>query len=975
MTILYVFNCRYNARMKLFGPPLNVPSDNSQGSNVDPPLVVAKIIKHKNCTKVKFSEPLITVTHYYEPDKKGHHLRNERQDCPKIDLDLLTNSKVLYSESKTTNSVPPSSLTDLSILYNDKLPQIVTEKFINPIKLEPNNEEFDELETSTSILDSENYLSPLRSKNENSPTQYRNINETESMDDYSVIMPNSKLSASSENYKEHYPESLTEHIVLNDTFNQLSNVHFSSNQNAISASMDVDKDLLPLHVLNLLDNDENKVSENIKTDKNEQVITSIDSPQSVSSFKEVETNENKHVFTSVHSVQKDCKIKGETCKNKPVLTNLSYSRGGQIDDGVHQYGPLITEVYSQQNADHVNLGKKSMDFNEDNQNINVKNELNVKTVYLNESSLASLYSSLPVEESLKVKADSVEIRKKLRHVVYQRISHGGVKKQRLNKPPELDEISLQDSENETDSSYKNMSTDCDGSEFYRDENIIYHRPNLPSIVSTYSHNTGENILYSDYSTDVQYYISSDEDETCKPNDNNLVEYSPAEELNTYEESFKSKDDHFTKYTSNEELNTYEKTNTPKDNHFIEYTLSEEEENACNETYMSKGNNFKENTFAKELNSNEPLIHIDKIYSLDPTCVPTIKFRRTLRKVPDFYNKMSCKKKERNSDNNIASDSDILSDDSQEHKTSYNNNHEQLKSNPVPDPKSFSKDIESSPLTTDETNDSVQFVNNQCDKQDDKKDIHFQLNNSNSFIYESLKERFNDTELIMYLMENQRMLLNKELVLSNNSNSYVSNYIQKYMRLLHGWYGDPDDCNASKSFLPVSSYVSQYSRRFSPDRELPVVTQGINSLTSSKSSRSHILTFTSKEIDISRSNNTSQVQNNVSTNTTYTLSTPIASKRVFNCSSAAQPTVTSINSTVNLQKPAVFRFPSSPSRPTCYRAVPQPSFQLPTAVRSGSTPFTQMSCYRPARPNFSTHYGIRNPFNRYMLVNKQTHHKT
>lgn len=955
LKILFTFNCRYNARIKLFGPPLNLSSENSQDSNVDPPLVIANIVKQENNTKVKFTDPLITKTHYYEPDKKGNYSRNERQNCSSINLDLFANPEVLSNE----NSKSLSSLTDLSVLYNDKLPQTATEKYTNQIKLEPRNEEFDDLEMSTSVLDTEKEIAVSLSRRKSgnlpqNPTQCRVINETESVDNCSVIMPYNKLSVSSVHYKEQYSAAnLTKNIVLNDTFNHSTNVQFSSNENAITANMDVDKDLLPLHVLNLLDNDENKMPGSIETDKNEQVITSIDSPLSVSSLKKVETNESKFVNTCVGSDQKESKVKGvETCKNKLVKTDLSHSCVSRIDP----CGPIITEVYSQPSeALKISQDKRSTDLNEDNQNINVGNELNVKTVYLNESSLASLYSSLPVEESLRVKADSVEIRKKLRNVVYQRISHGGMKKQRLNKHLELDEISLHDGENETDSSFKNMSTEYDGAESYRDENIIYHRPNLPSIVNTYTHNTNENILFSDYSNDVQYYVSSDEDESCKPNDNSLVENTSTEELNTYNETCMPNNNHFTEYTS-DEFNTY----VPKENHSMEYA-STEEINACKETCMSKDNYFKKNVSTKELNSNEPLIHIDKIYSLDPTFAPSIQFHRTLKKVPEFYNKMSFNRDERNCDN-ITSDSDNLSDDSQELETIYQNNKEQLKSNPMSENKSFSRNIESSQLTTDETNDSVQYISNQCDEQDDTEDIHFQLNNSNNLIYESLKERFNDSELIMYLLENQRMLLNQELVLSNNASPYVSNYIQKYMKLLHSWYGDPNACNASKSYLPSSSYVKQYSSRFSPDRELPVVTRGINSITPSKSNRTYIPALNPKEI-VTSSDDAYQVQNNVSTNTTYTLSTPITSKQVFNFSSAAQQTGTTVNPPVNLQTPVVHRLSSiRQSKPTCYRSVPQPSFQLPTAVRSGGTPFDQKSHFRHIRPNLSTHLGIRNPFN-------------
>ncbi|XP_025199085.1 uncharacterized protein LOC112597314 [Melanaphis sacchari] len=78
---------------------------------------------------------------------------------------------------------------------------------------------------------------------------------------------------------------------------------------------------------------------------------------------------------------------------------------------------------------------------------------------------------------------------------------------------------------------------------------------------------------------------------------------------------------------------------------------------------------------------------------------------------------------------------------------------------------------------------------------------------------------NDTDMLLYLMENFRMLYNGELVLSETASPFVKEYYEEQMEHLYNHFGDPkDNINASKPYIDSSSHLHQYSKRSTPTVE-------------------------------------------------------------------------------------------------------------------------------------------------------------
>lgn len=98
---------------------------------------------------------------------------------------------------------------------------------------------------------------------------------------------------------------------------------------------------------------------------------------------------------------------------------------------------------------------------------------------------------------------------------------------------------------------------------------------------------------------------------------------------------------------------------------------------------------------------------------------------------------------------------------------------------------------------------------------------------------------NETDMLLYLMENLRMLYNEELTLSDTACPSDENYYIEQMETLYNHYGDPKfNINASKPFIHPSSRLHQYSKRLSPTVE-PLKITDITSTSTSVQNSSNV----------------------------------------------------------------------------------------------------------------------------------------
>lgn len=851
--------------------------------------------------KVKFTEPLITSTYYVEC-YIGKYNSNE-------DLNLFSNQEKEYNENINVLNLKTSNVENLSF-------DPVEVNNVNEYSCNPKKEHYDKESTDSvnSVLDcelldikEEHIQTTMTKKYVDSSSSYINQNPRPNIRVIKMmkLLQNNNIKAEDKvsilpehDNKEQLSTIFTENFKncdLNDRFNNSDNIKFKFTQSCVAARMDVEKNLLPLHVCNLLDNNENKMSEDVVVDENNPIITDA------FLHKEVSNDGNK---TSDHTIKKDNSIENDN------------------------YDLVITNVYSQQNIDNINKDNSEMKSSKNNQITNKKDVSVVETEYLNESNQC-FHSPILVNSPT---TDPIEIRKKLRNVVCQRILNGNVKRQRLNETFKINKIALYGADNnENNSSYKNNFTESNINQNYN-------------------------------STDIQE-LSSGEDEVI----------------------------------------------------------------------------------------NEPMIRIESTYSLDPNFLRPLRIHRTLQKVSDFYNtEMLYKKKIRspvNKNKYYAYNDKILKKFSQEYQT-YNNIKYQSKMNRkkfIPIHKtnikaSKTKNPKLLNLTNDEVMNVTDNIRDPSDKNNDEEEIIFHLTNANNKIYEELFDKFNGDEssMFMYLMENQRMLFNGELVLSNNANKGASNYIKRHLDELHNWYGNPKNTDAHQSYLQHALTLSDHlstdresletndiitisspssvnsNDSISPIKSIPldqalhvdldttssstsdIIEIDDNSCTSSPKSdysddQSSIMTndlisldeiahiqndntiatstFETDDIisisspscihsedqmstmknDAIPFNQVTLVQDDMTTTTTFSTSKPITSSRIFNLTKE-----TTDKPKYNFQLPVAIRSTSvNLPKPV------QPSFQIPTAVRSRGMPFMQTNKLF-LQPNLNTN--VRNMLN-------------
>lgn len=729
------FNFRNDALSKSFGclSEVNIPNI-YQESNMNPLNDAAH--KFTNSNQVKFTEPLITGTYYFKPYNNEHRFKksgNKKCNFSKI-IDLSTDPKIKYIES-TKMSSSGKSIPEI----NDKIFQTVNKNLncddLRKVKIKQSYKELNNSVNIDLLSDNEEnsnqtlmpinyYLGKERKKKPNKRTvQIMNLSKK---------LPDIKS-------KGELLENNKDNLLVNSTDNTENHI-LNNFTNDTPIQNLTDEGLVPLHVSSLLDSDENEMSPNFEADENQSLLTNTNSDPLECEIKLIETIDIKTEEIDQYS---------------PVNTNIYFDQNvSNIEN--NKFNENSSEITNQYLHQHLYVeDENTSDLNEENVSI-VKPKMSDQKLY----SLNSVDHVKSINRS--------ELRKKLRNVVHQRISNGGIKKQRLNDDYELNEnVSHEYAIN-------NNSTEESNVDFDANENNIFQNLNSPTIINVFSHSDENGFNY---------------------NSNDIIEVSSDED---------------------------------------------------NRIFLPIDSSSNEGNFStKELSTSS--IHIDKCYSLDPNYSKRLQCDRTLQRVDDFYSsKISAIRS--------LSDNENLSENSQECETLYYN---QSNSNNT---KSFTMSkIDSQNITYDEIEDLTHSDNDQSDSEDSENLIHFDLDESNQHIFENLQTRFkNESDMVMYLMENYRMLYSGELVLSENANPHVSDCIQYHMDRLYQLYGDPNMTDAA-----TVSFINPPSQ----NKEL--------SLT-----RNHIYNFTSSNCNLNQSNVQISTRKDVTT-TTSTTRTPITVSKISN----------------------------------------------------------------------------------------------
>lgn len=96
-------------------------------------------------------------------------------------------------------------------------------------------------------------------------------------------------------------------------------------------------------------------------------------------------------------------------------------------------------------------------------------------------------------------------------------------------------------------------------------------------------------------------------------------------------------------------------------------------------------------------------------------------------------------------------------------------------------------------------------------------INYHLNNSDQLIYKDLINRSDDSSAVFtYLIVNERLLNSRQLVLSDNCEPFLANYIKKHLDMLTSLYDYHNENDVSKSFISLPYPVAKlYSKQLLP----------------------------------------------------------------------------------------------------------------------------------------------------------------
>lgn len=696
-------------------PEVNIPNI-YQESYINP--LNDTVRKVDNTKKVNFTKPLITATYYIEPSNNEHclnKLENKNVDCSSRVLDLLTDPE-LKSTEITKMSTSEISIPEL----NDKLHKIVDENLycdddVNPseVQIKPSSEELNNSVIDNTLL--------LNIEKQTSQT----LMPSKNLDIVHKTMPNQRIvkimnlvkklpTVQSEKLLEDSEDNSLDNLI-DDTENRIFNEimkYFSDNTPTenIATEINVDNDMLPLHVSSVLDDVKNAMATNDMVDKNQSILINDNLHPMVYKEKLVETKDfknkeiNQHSYaTHVYSQHIDNGVKNlvnNQCSS--VNTNLYVNQNvSNIENNeFNQYSLEMTTDYSHQNMYHNDESSTDVDEN---------NPENVSTVEPNivyEESDQKLY--LLNSQNCGKPINRLELRNKLRNVVCQRISKEGIKKLRLN-----------------DTYDSNESEPCEY------ETITCTEENSVDI------NVNENSLSYDSNDIIE--VSSDEDEEI---------FTP--------------------------INT---------------------------------NGMKGNFSTNKLNTSST--HLGRCYALTQNLTRRFQCYRTLQKVDEPYStellalrKLSKNAQEHKSSYNISSNGQLDLDSTQLFSTSTIN----------------SQNTEFTPHNTinDEIEDLTKSDSDLSDSENNENVIHLKLNHRNKQIFKNVLSRFkNESDMVVYLMENYRMLYNGDLVLSETATPHASDCIHYHIDRLYQLYGDPRVTNASSI-----SFASPLSTKISLGKQLP-----------------------------------------------------------------------------------------------------------------------------------------------------------
>ncbi|VVC28379.1 Hypothetical protein CINCED_3A017824 [Cinara cedri] len=517
---------RNDACRKSFGciPQVNIPNI-YQESNVDP--LNHAFNKVDSPTKIKFSEPLTTSTYYFKPYNSEHHSKSKSEEkiqshVNKV-LDILTVPEIKSTKNTNLNcynNFDPRKLKlklideEMNSITADSLLSDVhkkhskislssylgkghkkmltkrTNKIMSLLRIPPYAQSSDK-----SLKNKHSLAKPtggaenqILNDNLNKSTENKSF-KNKSTQIQNIASENQMLNNNFNNFTKNKSTQIqnfaAENQMLNNNFNNFTKNKSTQIQN-VAAEMDANKDLLPLHVCSLLDNNESEISIHFEADKNQSISNSHPMVHKNKLGKTEKTRKCSPVNTNIHSSQNVINI-----ENKEFNQNNS---------------EMATE-YSYRYVYHED--ESSSDLNEENTNNIAENVVIVKpNKYDQRFSLLNsknLHHMKPINHS--------ELRKKLRNVVHQRISNGGIKKQKLNNIYELNEN--ESYIYETNNSIEENSIDLNDNK----KNVFRHL-NTPTI-STLFPRTNENV--DSNKNDIIDLLSDEDEGIIIPTDTNSMD--------------------------------------------------------------------------------------------------------------------------------------------------------------------------------------------------------------------------------------------------------------------------------------------------------------------------------------------------------------------------------------------------------------------------------------------------------------------
>lgn len=466
------------------------------------------MFKSNGSAKVTFAEPLITI-HLFKPYMFGCVLKKEKKKKLKLKLpykflNALTDTNIKYNENiKLINS--ETIVSNLANIEN-KLPQTIQygSDYDNSSNQKISNIEIINKKPNGIEVPWDFAFKDIEDKNEQI---YVKKNSKLISHSNCKLRPNRRISKLMDlvlvkNIKSERTDNegnslnnLTEHTAGN-TLSSIDSQHdvLTTNQKLqFTKKINVREDLMPLHVTSLLNKDKIETLENKKTDN---LIPKIDNMF----LQQID-------YTIFRVNDEDTNNHGSSIINVPSKQN---------NDNVYSVGdknffkcPVISKIFSQESNDQ---NENSIDFNEEDEfifEIEDFNKLNQSTNVLHST----------VDE---LKVNSLEVRKRLRDIVCQRIRR--VKKPKLNENLESNGILLYKSENTNDGSDISSSTKYNKDEYAdRYININYSTSNSPSDLNSLFSRANGNMCNSN--ADLQN-LFCDNDETIMLDNLNVSLHEP-----------------------------------------------------------------------------------------------------------------------------------------------------------------------------------------------------------------------------------------------------------------------------------------------------------------------------------------------------------------------------------------------------------------------------------------------------------------